>query len=153
MIMSRPPFGNFYTKSATNRAIAQPFSQDKGHKRVDRIWFWSDGIKQTQESIDLLATPDICRMPLGKIGRKIHKPGRFDFWRMVFENRERIPKNELLSVWFDCLSDRPRSVSETKVETPDEMLEFKYRLVKPGKPEPSDEKIKIITDFHVIKSP
>ena len=58
---------------------------------------------------------------------------------MVFENRERIPKNELLAVWFDCLSDRPRSVSETKVETPDEMLEFKYRLVKPGKPKPSDE--------------
>ena len=121
------------------REFAINLSHSNPRKRADRIWFWSDGIKQTQESIDLLAEPQAKRTPLWKIGRKIHKPGRFDFWRMVFENRKCIPKNELLAVWFDCLSDIPRSVSETKVETPDEMLEFKYRLVKPGKPKPSDE--------------
>ena len=104
--------------------------QDKLHKRLTRYWFWSDGIQQTQESIDLLSEPDAIRTPIWKIGRKIHKPGRFDFWRMVFENRERIPKDELLTVWYDCLRDTANPY-HTKVETPDDIDNFKFRLDKP----------------------
>lgn len=140
MVWGTPRLGKF----PINKDIAKEFG--KGGKRLDRIWFWSDGIKRIQESIDLLATPGIYRLTLEKIGRQIHKPGRFDFWRMVFENRNRIPKDELLAVWFDCLCDMPRSVSETKVETPDEILEFKYRLVKPGKTKPSDAEKRTIKE-------
>ena len=137
---------NKYTKDGMLREVAINLSHNNPRKRTDRIWFWSEGIKQTQEAINLLSEPRAKRTPLWKIGRKIHKPGRFDFWRMVFENRNRIPKNELLAVWFDCFSDRPRSVSETKVETPDDIQEFKYRLVKPGKTKPSDVEREIIKE-------
>lgn len=140
MVWGAPGHGNF----TLNKDIAKEFG--KGRKRLDRIWFWSDGIKRMQESIDLLTTPGIKRTPLEKIGRKLHKPGRFDFWRMVFENRERIPKNELLAIWFDCFRDRPRSICETKVETPEIMLEFKHRLAKPGKNRPSVEELKEIKE-------
>ena len=77
---------NKYTKDGMLREFAINLSHNNPRKRTDRIWFWSEGIKQTQEAINLLSEPRAKRTPLWKIGRKIHKPGRFDFWRMVFED-------------------------------------------------------------------
>ena len=135
-----------YTKDGMLREFANSINHSSPRKRADRIWFWSDGIKQTQESLDLLSKAYGKRMPLWKIGRKIHKPGRFDFWRMVFENREQIPKDELLAVWYDCLRDIPRSVCETKVETPNDILEFKYKLNKPKGYQPTNCEIEEIKE-------
>ena len=134
---------NKYTKDGMLREFAINLSHSDPRKRADRIWFWSDGIKQTQESINLLTEPQVKRTPLWKIGRKIHKPGRFDFWRMVFENRERVPKDELLMVWYDCLRDMSNPY-HTKVETPDDIDNFKFRLDKPKGYKLSDSETKAI---------
>ncbi len=45
-------------------------------------------------------------MPLHKMVNRLEDGSRFDFWKMVFENRRSIPQKELLLVWYDCLNDR-----------------------------------------------
>lgn len=44
-------------------------------------------------------------LPLHKIVNRLEDGSRFDFWRMVFENRKRIPQEELLQVWYNCFFD------------------------------------------------
>ena len=45
-------------------------------------------------------------LPLHKMVNRLEIGCRFDFWRIVFENRNHVPQNELLRVWYDCLNDR-----------------------------------------------
>lgn len=45
-------------------------------------------------------------LPLHKMVNRLEIGCRFDFWRIVFENRNHVPQSELLRVWYDCLNDR-----------------------------------------------
>ena len=60
---------NKYTKNGMLREFAINLSHSNPRKQADRIWFWSEGIKQTKESINLLSEPRAKRTPLWKIGR------------------------------------------------------------------------------------
>ncbi len=45
-------------------------------------------------------------LPLHKMVNRLEIGCRFDFWRIVFENRNHVPQNELLRIRYDCLNDR-----------------------------------------------
>jgi hypothetical protein len=86
-------------------------------------------------------------MPLHKIVNHLEAGSRFDFWRMVFENREKIPQKEVLQVWYDCLDDRG-SHNYQRVSTEQGFEEFTSKLVNPEKLAAS-----VITNPRLIDDP
>ena len=86
-------------------------------------------------------------LPLHKMCNRLDSSSRFAFWKMVFENRNSIPQNELLLVWYDCLADRG-SLSYQRVSTYDGIEEYASNV------EDSEmQKNSIITDPLLIDDP
>ena len=48
-----------------------------------------------------------------KLANKIDARSRFHFWQKMFENRDLIPKNQLISLWLNCYNDA-RSFLDTR---------------------------------------
>lgn len=117
-----------YTKDGMLRKYAQMLPQKKRKK----INFWYMGISYTQQALESLSKNEKCQTPLWKIGHKIRKEGRFDFWRMVFENSQFIPMEELLPVWYDCYRDTSNPNSQT-VETIEGKDVFNNNIDDPSK--------------------
>ena len=86
-------------------------------------------------------------LPLHKIVNRLEGGSRFDFWRVVFENYYRIPQDELLRVWYDCLNDRG-SLSYQRVTTDDGFEEFEARVM-----DPEMQKASVITNPLLIDNP
>lgn len=46
--------------------------------------------------------------PLHRMFHRMKSGCRFDFWRTLFENRNQVPREELLQAWYDGLNDTGR---------------------------------------------
>lgn len=68
------------------------------------IWEICDCLEP--QVLRLIAENRFKWLSLNKIVNRLDLGSRFDFWRIVFENRAVIPQKELLQVWYDCLLDR-----------------------------------------------
>ena len=86
-----------------------------------------------------LLTPQVLRtiaenpkkwLPLHKMVNRLETGSRFDFWRIVFENREFILREELLHVWYGCLTDRG-SRNFQRVNIPNGFEEYASEVENP----------------------
>ena len=103
-----------------------------------------------------LLTPQVLRtvsenpkkwLPLHKMVNHLETGSRFDFWRIVFENREFISREELLQVWYDCLDDRG-SHSFQRVNIPNGFDEYASGVENPEK-----QRNSVITNQLLIDDP
>ena len=76
-----------------------------GAKWLDGINFWSlEGIEST-DVMRILGNHPREWMPLYNMVGSLREPSKYDFWRTVFENRDVIPRDELMRVWHTCLTN------------------------------------------------
>ena len=116
----------------TKDGMLLSFAKMLPHRNRKRINFWYMGISYTQQTLESLSKNGKCETPLWKIGHWIQKEGRFDFWRMVFENRRFIPMKELIPIWYDCYHDTSNPNNQT-VETLEGKEVFNSNIDDPAK--------------------
>ena len=89
-----------------------------------KVTFWNINIPWSYPGVLQIITQHPKKwVPLHKMLNRINSSCRFDFWAMVFKNRDKIPQDELLQVWYDCLNDTG-SISHQKILNKDHELEF-----------------------------
>ncbi len=88
-------------------AIMKQFNDRPKRKtgELKHIDYWNLEGFESRNVIRILANPQEGWIPLHKMVGRLYNLGKYFFWRTVFENRDCIPHDELLKVWYSCYMD------------------------------------------------
>ena len=144
-----------------HEARKHPVSQAEINRMVDdmmRKWFigrqsvkvnfWDINMDWSLPGVlETITSHSFYWMPLYMMVKSLLPSSRFDFWKMVFENRKSVPMGDLLSVWYGCLADW-EICSFQQVATPDGIEEFTANVS-----DPEMQRHSVITDPLLIDDP